>query len=253
MTNDISNRPNGAISTYNDGRDPFEAFADEAAPRFLIGEPLTYKKGNWLLGQDNVPVGTALVVIMELLLHGWQRWEDSRPTTRLFARIARGERPPARMELGDNDSNQWAPDKFGNPRDPWQETMMLPMLSPDGATVATFSTSSWGGRKAIGELSRAYVKGRGKNPDAFPVVLLRSRTRHSPDYGSIQEPFFELADSWATRSSILPVLDTAGILELLDPASPPRTATQVNFTPNARARAGGAKPLGKEMDDEIPF
>ena len=251
MNEMMINRATDQITHYSGGRDPFESLANDVAPRDMIGRPLRFVKGDYILGRDdeeNVPIGTTMIAIMPLLLHGWVRWQDSKPADKIYARVALGERAPERKTLGDNDPALWEHDKFGNSRDPWAESMLLPLIRTDDDFACTFQTSSYGGRKALGELARAYAKGRKRGQPDLPLIELRSHTRQTQNYGPIKEPRFELV-GWESREKHLGALDTAGILELLGEEPPPLPPAGHAFAPNARAR----QAMAGEMNDEIPF
>jgi hypothetical protein len=127
----------------------YEVFG-EAATRSMAF--LKFSKGDFLRGQDGavVPIGTKFVADMPNLTTGWVRWNSGAPTERILGRVGEGWVPPCRAELGDADKGVWETDTEGRPRDPWQMSNELPLISKDGS-VETFATSSRGGLNAIGE------------------------------------------------------------------------------------------------------
>jgi hypothetical protein len=75
------------------------------------------------------------------------------------------------------------PDLAGNEDDPWQQTHRIVMrdLGGDDAPtpthdgLCTYTTTSWGGRKALGRLIKEYVSRAKDHPGQMPVVYLGSK------------------------------------------------------------------------------
>lgn len=177
--------------------DPYAAYG-ESATRGL-GTLLKFAKGHWSLGKEGTAIkeGTRYYANMQGLRIGWQRWEDGRPSGEIMVLMVSGEKPPLRSTLGDTDRDLWDLDKEGRPRDPWQLTNELPMVSAEDGEEVVFSTSSKGGINAIGELCIAYSKGRKmKPPGAVPVIEIgTSSYKHSDKtFGTIYTPVLKLAD-----------------------------------------------------------
>src|SRR6516165_2607157 len=124
-----------------DFSDALMQYADAFAPQFIIGEMLRFSKGDWLVGDDTVAVGTTFTVAVDELLAGWIKWIDSKPVEHLMVRVADGATPKSRGELGDHDQSKWEMDATGKPKDPWQFTNYLPMMNEAGE-LFTFTTSS---------------------------------------------------------------------------------------------------------------
>ena len=125
------------------GVDPFAAFADSVAPKYILGKLLKFSKGDYLAGEASeiIPVGTKLIVAMDELLLGWVRWEAGKPVEHRMVRVADGMAPVRRSELGDDDESLWEKDDKGQIRDPWQLTQYLPAVDETGE-VFTFSTTT---------------------------------------------------------------------------------------------------------------
>lgn len=231
--NDIIKRESTAVAAYGE-RDPFAAYADSIRPGYIVGRLLKFSKGDYLLGEDSEPVheGTVVVAAVDQLLTGWIRWENAKPAEHRMVLVASGQYPPRRHELGDLDRANWEADSNGEPRDPWQFSAYLPLLS-EAADLWTFSTSSRGGHGAIGELSRSYARHRRKAPNDLPRISLRSDSYQHPnrEYGRIKTPLFELV-GWEVKDRVVAALAEAG----LAPAEPEPLP-----------------PIAKDLDDEVPF
>jgi hypothetical protein len=83
---------------------------------------------------------------------------------------------------------------MNSPDDPWQETFSMRNL--ELGRLCTYTTTSWGGRKAFGTLLKAYARDqRGKkHPGMMPVVTLSSKTEPSMDYGDVDKPVLTIGD-----------------------------------------------------------
>jgi hypothetical protein len=193
-------------------RNAFQQYSDAASRSRIIGKLLKFSKGEYLAGQDSEEIaeGTKLVVNMDELMVGWQKWADSKPAESEMGRVAEGFRPPKRADLGDLDEGAWETDDRGQPRDPWQLTNVAILKDVDGDQVYTFATSRKGGVSAIGELAGAYGKAMRQRPDEYPIVALNVRSYKHPNknYGKIFTPKFDIV-GWAPKSSFDGALNAA--------------------------------------------
>jgi hypothetical protein len=233
MQNAITTTENKVPATTTDV-DPFLQYADAVRPQHIIGKLLKHSKGEYLAGEDSevIPLGTKMVVAMDLLTIGFVHWSNGKPDEHRMTLVADGVPPPRRSELGDTDPAQWEEkDAKGEPRDPWQLTQYLPMVDETQETF-TFSTSSRGGIGAIAGLARHYARGRAAHPDAFPVVELQvDAYQHSNSaYGRIKVPKFMVV-GWESKSTFF---KTAGM-----------------ESPGAEGDFGAE--VADEMSDSIPF
>jgi hypothetical protein len=210
--NEIIKREPTALSSYGE-RDPFEVYADSIRPGYIVGKLLKFSKGDYLLGEGAEPVdqGTIVVAAIDQLLTGWIRWENAKPAEHRMVLVASGQCPLLRDDLGYLDRADWEADSDGEPRDPWQYSAYLPLLTGAG-DLWTFSTSSQGGHGAIGKLSRAYAKHRRKAPHDLPRISLKSDSYLHRDRsrGRIKTPLFELA-GWEAKDRIVKALAEAGL------------------------------------------
>jgi hypothetical protein len=163
------------LPTFPGSRNVFETAGDAMTQATaIIGQLLKFSKGDWFAGFDNeeIPNGTELVAVVSGIVHGQQRWEDNRPVEQIMGPMIEGFVPPVRSTLGFDDKSKWET-SGGKPRDPWQETAYLPMVTVDAETVYTFSTGTDGGRRhAIGPLCKDYGSHIRQYPDELPIVRL---------------------------------------------------------------------------------
>jgi hypothetical protein len=179
------------------GKNVFEEFADRADRQMAVGSLLKFVKGDFVVGRDEKCVEKELVAIMPGLLHGWQRWEDSRPADHAMGLLIEGFVPPTRDVLGYRDETSWEI-KDGKPRDPWRLTIYLPMVTVNCESVLTFTTDSDGGRRrCMAPLSGEYGKHIRQHPDELPVIRLEQSSYQHPDRsrGRIKYPIFPV-DRW---------------------------------------------------------
>jgi hypothetical protein len=209
---------------------PWAAHANRVQPSAIEGDLLKYKKGCWCRGEFNkdVPLGTRFVARMDLVWTGWVRWFAGKPVEYRGGFLQ--DFPPTldRKDLGHNDESLWESDQQGHPKNPWAPTDLMGLRDEDGETL-TFSTSSWGGRKAIGRLCREYdhLCNRPDHVGKYPVVEIGSRNRQSADFGPIPEPTFGIV-SWIKRDE--------------------------NAMPDAEEPEGLKAPdMATELNEEIPF
>jgi len=179
----------------------------------IIGMLLKFNKGDWVAGQDNEELedGTTLIANMDSLTVGWQRWEDGRPAEQVMGQLVKGFVPPRRNELSFNDPNEWERDESnGKPRDPWVYTHQMVMKEPGKkGQLYTFTSSSGGGKTAIGKLSTAYGDGiRGEHAGEYPIVELSkgSYLHRDPSLGRIKVPELPVV-GWADRSEFDEVVE----------------------------------------------
>jgi len=166
------------------GKNPYEDYADRVDNQMLLGQLLKFSKGDWLIGRDgDACPHTELVALMQGLMHGWTRWEDSAPVEHIMGLLVEGFVSPARNKLSHSDKALWEPNADGGePQDPWQQSVYLPMITIDGDAVFTFATSSDGGRRrAIAPLCREYGNQMRQHPNELPVVGLEQDSYQHPN------------------------------------------------------------------------
>ena len=155
----------------------------------------------------------------------WVKWQDSKPVEYRVRQA--GQRLPERDELGDDDQNLWETGSDGNPADPWRNTRLVYLVHPVTAAAFTFSTSLFGGRRAVSDLGDAITRMRLVHADAVPIVELTAAEMPTK-YGTKSRPVLKVVE-WKTASGEAP--------------------TERQVTPRAAQKAISHH----EMDDEIPF
>jgi hypothetical protein len=240
MTNEVTTYETRALATKANA-DPFLAYADAVRPEHILGKLLKHSKGEYLAGEDAevLPLGTKMVVAMDLLTIGYVRWSGGKPAEHRMVMVADGAQPPRRVDLGDADPACWEErDASGAPRDPWQLTQYLPMIDESGE-LFTFSTSARGGIGAIATLARNYARSRAAHPGQFPVIELQvdAYSHSNSSYGRIKVPVFKFV-GWEAKATFLkaagmetptPAVEDGAFEEGVPPPSDADFADQIPF------------------------
>jgi hypothetical protein len=205
------------------GKNPFENYADRADGQAQFGPLLKFTKGDYLIGRDGEECPEKEVVaIVPGLTVGWIRWEDNFSVEHRMGLLMEGFVPPALETLNHRDKAQWELDNSGKPRDPWQESAYLPVISVNAENIYTFATSSDGGRRrAIAPLCREYGAHIRQHPDELPVIGLEQDSYMHPDrsIGRVKYPLFPIK-RWVKADAYLAAVSTltGKTLKLLLPA-----------------------------------
>jgi hypothetical protein len=225
------------------------AVARELQPSDLIGLLLKFVKGKWFIRESKekereVSATDMFVVDPVSYAEGWIRWENKKPTVKLYARRVDGWIAPSRGALPDQDQSRWAINAQG-PQDPWQWVQYLLLKDLATGELLTWQSTTWGGSGAIGEFLDEWAKDFKNHPGEDPIVLLQSWDKPHPDWGKVPRPRLKLV-GWQpfgegktppgnpTRAAAMRQVLLA--LPKPDPAAPEQTQ---------RGRG--------DIDDEIPF
>lgn len=227
------------LPSVNGEADPFLAYGQAQA--FADGQFLSFKAGEWLYGmnQEVLVLGTKLAVSMPGMRVGWRRWENRQVVDDRTSLLTEMRQQPSRQSLGDTDEKMW--DMLnGRPRDPWQMSSIVEMISGDGEKYI-YATASYGGRKCLGDLCVQYAKQRRMRPGQLPLVSLGADSYDHKDYGKTWVPVLTIT-GWVDEETLEPVDDT--------PPLPPSKPLQAGAAAPATSTAAG---LAVPDDDEPPF
>jgi hypothetical protein len=206
MTTEVATVQNNQMTTAgNLGMSPWRQFANEETRGFFAGDLLKFIKGDWYLGEDKTPIGPTetFTANMNEIWRGWVRWWDGAVTDTVVGRIVDGFALPPRETLGDQDEMKWEVEPSGAKRDPWARTVYLVLRRNATEELVTFTSSSDGGRQAVGRLSDRFDRQLKKSQGKMPMVLLESETYDHKTYGLIKKPTFRIVDwtYWDTEAS----------------------------------------------------
>ena len=93
--------------------------------------------------------------------------------TKIEGRLYSGFIMPSRDSLGDTDQSEWEKGLSGQPADPWQQQIVLPLVRIDTGELYAFTTTSITGRRAVGTLLKQCDRIRRVDPQAYPIIQLR--------------------------------------------------------------------------------
>jgi hypothetical protein len=68
---------------------------------------LKFKKGDFLVGEEKIPLGTEYVAHAKAWAKCWIKFADGEVAERKVYRVALGEQPPEREDLDDMDESSW--------------------------------------------------------------------------------------------------------------------------------------------------
>ena len=176
---------------------PFEVFGATSSRGNVAGRLLRFSKGDYFLENEEVPLGSKYVAVMEDTMIGWVKWEEGRPAEQLMHKLFENPHVASRASLGDEDESGW-PELSGRPIDPWQETYYLVLKdvgkSLEDENLYTLPVNSGGGRDNAKRLFTAYGRAMRQRPDEWPVVELQVESYLHPDFGRIKKPVFKIVD-----------------------------------------------------------
>jgi hypothetical protein len=176
---------------------------------------LKFKKGEYFIGEEKVLLHTQYVAHPEAWTKSWIKFEGSKVVDRRLYFVARGEKPPEREDLDDADRSTWSVGLDGKPHDPWQQQYLLPLEDPTSGEVVVFTTGSFGGKRAVGELCSAWAKREKRGGHGQPLVQLHRGEMQTKKFGKVPTPEFRIV-GWS---------DTAGDASL----EPPPATSEKDF------------------------
>lgn len=175
---------------------------------------LKFKKGDYSIVDDEVPLGTEYIAHVKAWVKCWIKYVDGAVADRMTYRVAKGEHPPAREDLDDNDKSLWSPGLDDKPADPWVFQYLLPFENVETGDVVVFVTASAGGRVAVGDLCTAWARRTKKTPDSGqPIIKLNVVDMPTRKFGKVPRPQFDIV-GWDNGPSqdieVMPPDDNAG-------------------------------------------
>jgi hypothetical protein len=155
---------------------------------------LRFKKGAYFLAGDEIPLGREYIVYCGDWARSWTKFANGKVVSKKYYRVASGERPPDRNELGDNDQIEWEVDEnTRQPRDPWLYEELLPMEDVETGKKCLFSTNSVFGTLAVELLCREYALRLKRGRDGLPTVKLGVTYNSTKQFSRIASPDFQVA------------------------------------------------------------
>ena len=162
---------------------------------------LKFRKGEYFIGEELIPLGTGYIAHAIGWTKCWLKFVQDEVVERKIYRVALGERPPEREDLGDLEKDNWPEGIDGKPADPWCLQYLLPLEKASDGEVVIFTTSSFGGRRAVADLCAAYAKRRTKSGSCGqPIVKLAKADMPTKKFGRVPRPQFVIV-GWDNPAS----------------------------------------------------
>jgi len=190
-----------------DTRSAREKYLDEVAPSGIVGRLIKFSKEGRFTFDDTgetVSEGEDFVCLCDQTLVSWVRFNDGEAPTRIGGLLYRGFVLPPRAELGVSNEADWPIGLSGKPEDPWKHEQLVVLRRPATLELATFSTMSKTGRRAVGTLLKHYDRLQPSNPGAYPVVRLTPGSYTDKLYGKVPVPNFVVVGMAAGLSAEVP-------------------------------------------------
>jgi hypothetical protein len=195
MTLDIETE--NALTVYQDHQpraiDNFDYDEPGASP--IRGGNAKFDAGAYAVGKEKALLAPERKFIVLDKSAGWQFLKKDCPAE--WVMQVPGKPQPERPECG--DESDWPVGLDGKPSCPWKWTQFLYLMDVDSGETLTFSTSTSGGKIAIGDLTQQIKSMRGMQPGAMPIVELQS-VQMPTKFGKKPRPFFKIV-SWRNRAS----------------------------------------------------
>jgi hypothetical protein len=185
---------------------------------------LSFVKGHYICDKTEVPMGSKFIAHCRAWTKQWIKFWDGKRVDQRTYQVRLGEKPADRNTLGDLDESKWQPGLDRKPRDPWVLQYMVPFQKLDVTEeIVIFTTSSFGGRRAVSDLCSVWGRKAAKLPDCGePVIEISETMMPSKTFGDVRRPDFKIIGWNAGGESI----------------------TEINL---------GTVSLQDEMQDEVPF
>jgi hypothetical protein len=181
-----------ALTTHGSELENIHAAAQEDSGFAKI---LKFKKGTYLINEDEIPLGTRYLAHAVAWTKCWIKFVDGEVADRKPYRVALGEKPPLREDLDDRNEDDWPEGLDGKPADPWVYQYMLPFENLASGELVIFTASSYGGKRAIADLCDSYVKRAKKGVRGQPIIKLAKTDMPTKKFGKVPRPLFEI-DGW---------------------------------------------------------
>jgi hypothetical protein len=191
-------------------QDSHQKYLDLIAPATIVGRLIKFdKSGKFITADDDAPIAdtTDFTALVDQTLVGWIRFNgEGSPPDRIAGLLYDGFELPSRDTLGDDDEGMWQLGLNGHPQDPWLHQICLVVQRGDNGELFTFTTQSITGRRAVGNLLRAYDRMRKTHRDMNPVIRFRTGGFNHRDerVGWVSTPRFDVVGRVKKDSSDKP-------------------------------------------------
>jgi hypothetical protein len=179
------------------GADYVSRYLEATGSSNIAGRLIRYdgKKGTFTFHDDGstVPEAVMWVALCEETMIAWVKFGgESEPPDRRGGLLFEGYQLPLRQELGDLEENEWPIGLNGTPEDPWRHEVSVVLQRQDTGELATFSTMSKTGRRAVSTLLQHYRRNQKTCPGTLPIVRLKSGSHKHERFGEVSIPILQV-------------------------------------------------------------
>jgi len=248
--------------------DAYKAYVNEGGANF--GKLLKFVKGEYFIGEDEVPMNTEYAALMFEERRGWVKFVDGKPVDYRIGLVRDGYILPSRESLGDNDPAFWPTDTRGQPQDVWVKQSYLPILDIESNEMLCFVTGSQGGGQGLRELMDRY-RSKARTSEV-PIISLQSDSYPHDTYGRVFIPIFKIV-GWHDLGTVPPPPVKVTVAQLSARTPSPQIILQDDLEPEELEQekedpitTGPQKPAktakkskakatadNSDMDDDIPY
>lgn len=201
--------------------------------RVIVGTKIMFtKQGKWINGGTKEPLQEGLKLVVAEIARVIQKWDDDLPVDGCTRFLDQYEAVPDLDQWNEEiPKAQWGEGPDGKARGPWAVQWVVYFLDPKSMGKYTFPFNTIGGRMALEALTDATRSKRliTRQPNWYPIVLLRSTIFVSKRFGDIPRPNFEIVD-WVQlgQDTSAPALAPASPKESLEDKSDRAADTGLN-------------------------
>jgi hypothetical protein len=179
------------------GADYVSRYLDATAPTAIAGRLIRYdgKKGTFTFHDDGSKVSSEVtwVALCGETMIAWVKFgPEGEPPDRRGGLLFEGFELPLRQELGDFDESEWPLGLSGGIEDPWRHEVSIVLQRQDTDELATFSTMSKTGRRAVSTLLQHYRRSQKTAPGSLPIVKLKSGSYKHERFGEVAIPILQV-------------------------------------------------------------
>jgi hypothetical protein len=168
--------------------------------------------------ETELPRGTKLAVLLGQARAGYRKWQDGKCQDQAWIALSdnTADLEALRKTLPETNPDLWTEvNPSGLPRDPYSESVQLPMVRMDNGALLTFASSAASAVKAAKRLVRNALIAIARNPATtrghVPVIVIEVHN-YKTQRGQIFYPSFEVHD-WIKESDALHLLGKSGNAE----------------------------------------
>lgn len=187
MTQEIDTTQSKELVTHDEEIENIQAAAQADAGFEKI---LKFKKGEYAIGEDAIPLGTEYLAHAVGWTKSWIKFKNGEVAERKLYRVARAEKPPERQELDELDKVDLVID--GMSADPWVYQYLLPLEDMTSGEIVVFVTATHGGRRAVADLCQAYTRHAKKGHGGQPIIKIGCTDMPTKKFGKVPRPEFEI-------------------------------------------------------------